>query len=69
MLAWRERWQAVAERQQQELREASIELKWKQLNSIIALAKGLGIFKPDPSEEEVYLRWAKLKEIMGPSSK
>jgi hypothetical protein len=62
MIAYRERWQAVAEIELQEFRAATIETKWQQLNSIIRLAIGLGIFKVDPSEEEVHLRWATLKE-------
>ena len=62
LIAYKERWKAVAEIEQQELRETSMAQKWQQLNAIIALAIRLGIFTPDPSEEEVYERWAKLKE-------
>jgi hypothetical protein len=62
MIAYRDRWQAVAEIERQELRNASIELRWRQLNSVIGLAIGLGILKADNSEEAIYLRWAKLKE-------
>jgi len=32
------------------------------LNAAYALAKGLGLLQPDPSEMEVFQRWAKLKE-------
>lgn len=62
MIAYKERWKAVAAIEQQELRETSMAQKWQQLNAIIALAIRLGIFTPDPSEEGVYLRWAKIKE-------
>ena len=62
LIAYRDRWRAVEEVERQEQREASIELKWKQLNSILRLAIGLGIFKADPSEVEVYQRWAKIKD-------
>jgi hypothetical protein len=61
-IAYQDRWRAVAEVELQELRSTSIETKWQQLNSIISLAKRIGIFKQDPSEELVYQRWAKLKE-------
>jgi hypothetical protein len=62
LIAYRNRFRAVDEVERKEQREASIELKWKQLNSIIRLAIGLGIFKADPSEVEVYQRWAKIKD-------
>jgi hypothetical protein len=60
--AYRAGWQAVAEIERQELRNASLELRWRQLNAIIGLAIGLGIFKPAEDEIEVFQRWAKLKE-------
>jgi hypothetical protein len=62
VIAYKERWRAVAEIEQEEQRTISIETKWRQLNSIISLAIRMGIFKPDPSEELVYAQWAKLKE-------
>jgi hypothetical protein len=62
MIAYRARWQAVEEIEREELVNTSIEMKWRQLNSIINLAIQWGIFKPDPSERLVYKRWAKLKE-------
>lgn len=60
-IAYQARWLAVAKIEQQEWRIASVDKKWKQLNSIVSLAMRMGIFKPDPSELEVYQRWAKLK--------
>jgi hypothetical protein len=62
LIAYRAHWQAVAEIEQEEQRTTSIETKWLQLNSIISLAIRWGIFKPDPSENVVYIQWAKLKE-------
>jgi hypothetical protein len=59
---YRDRWQAVAEIEKQEMRSASTELRWRQLNAIVGLGIGLGIFKADPSEEEIYILWARLKE-------
>jgi len=61
MKAYRERWQAVAEIEREELRTATIENRWQQLNAVIGLAIELGILKADDSEGEVYQRWAKLK--------
>lgn len=61
MMAYRDRWQAVAEIERQELYDASLDMRWHQLNGAIGLAIGLGIMMSDQSEEEVYLQWAKLK--------
>ena len=63
MKAYLDRYRAVSEVQQQELRTASLELRWKQLNAIVGLAIGLGMLKRDESEEEIYKRWAKLKNL------
>lgn len=60
---YKERWKAVEEIERQELRIASMETRWQQINAIWRLAKGLGLsFEPDESEIEVFARWAKLKE-------
>jgi hypothetical protein len=64
LIANKEHWRAVAEIEREELRTTSIEKKWQQLNSIINIGIGLGIFTADPSEEVVYHRWAKLKESL-----
>ena len=56
------RWQAVAEVERQELQTATLELRWQQLNAVIGMAVGLGIFQPAEDEIEVFQRWAKLKE-------
>jgi len=58
---YRDRWKAVVEIGLKELQAASIELRWQQLDSVVGMAIGLGILKGDNSEEEVYQRWAKLK--------
>jgi len=57
VIAYKERWKAVAEIEEQELRIISISMKWRQLNSIINLAKRMGIFTQDSSEELIYQRW------------
>lgn len=60
--AYQERWKAVEAIQAEERRSASLELRWRQLNAAYGMAKGLGLLQPDPSEMEVFERWAKLKE-------
>jgi hypothetical protein len=55
-------WKAVEEVQREERRSASLDLRWRQLNAAYGLAKGLGILKTDPTETEVFHRWAILKE-------
>ncbi len=60
--AYRAHWQAVAEIERQELQTATLELRWQQLNAVIGMAMGLGIYEPVEDESEVYQRWAKLKE-------
>jgi len=60
--AYRARWQAVEEIERQELQNATLELRWRQLNAVIGLAIGLGIYQPVKDDIEVIQRWAKLKE-------
>jgi hypothetical protein len=55
------RWHAVAEVERQELQTATLELRWQQLNAVIGMAVGLGIFTAAEDEIEVFQRWAKLK--------
>ena len=56
------RWATVNAFVAEERRNASLELRWQQLNSAYAMAKGLGLVHEDPSEAGVFERWAKLKE-------
>lgn len=60
--AYQARWAAVEAVQRDERKNASLELRWRQLNVAYGMAKGLGLLKPDPSEAIVFERWAKLKE-------
>ncbi len=64
MRAYRERWRAVAAIEVDEQRNASVALRWQQLNSLLRLAIGLGLplNESDPEEEAVRQRWVKLKE-------
>lgn len=55
-------WKAVEEVQREERRSAPMDLRWRQLNAVYGLAKELGILQPDPSEAEVFKRWAILKD-------
>jgi hypothetical protein len=60
--AYRARWQAVEEIERQELQNATLDMRWRQLNAVIGLAIGLGIYQPVEDDIEVIQRWAKLKE-------
>jgi len=62
MKQFRKRWQAVAALEREEQREASVALRWQQLNAILRLAIGLELPLREQFEEElVRQRWAKLK--------
>jgi len=60
--AYQAHWVAVDAVVAEERRTSSLELRWRQLNAAYAMAIGLGMRKEDPSESEVFERWAKLKE-------
>lgn len=62
ILAYQERWKIVEAIEKEERRSASLELRWQQLNTAYGMAKALGLLRPDPSEMEVFERWAKIKE-------
>ena len=57
------RWKAVAEIERQEQLASSLELRWQQLNAVIGIAIGLGIYDPKEDDTEVIGRWVKLKEV------
>ena len=62
MKQFRKRWQAVAALEREEQREASVALRWQQLNAILRLAIGLGLPLREQFEEDIVRqRWAKLK--------
>jgi hypothetical protein len=59
---FRERYEAVAAIEAEEQRNASVELRWQQLNSILRIAIGLGLSHRGSAEEDmVHERWARLK--------
>jgi hypothetical protein len=61
---YRERWKAVEEIEQQELRSMSIEKHWRQINNLARFAIENGLIRgDDDGEMEVFLRWAKLKGV------
>ena len=49
---YRTRWKAVAAIERQELQNATLESRWQQLNAVIGMAIGLGIYKS--AEDEIY---------------
>ena len=60
--AYKARWANVEAVIAHERRSASLELRWRQLNSAIAMAQGLRLLRENPTELEVIERWVKLKE-------
>jgi hypothetical protein len=63
-MLFRKRWKAVAQVEKEEARQATLEDRWQQLNAIYRIAMGLKLINPiNNSKQEVYLRWAKLKDI------
>ena len=59
---YKDRWKAVEEIEQQELRAMSLEEHWRKLNAIARFAIEMGMEKKqDDSEMDVFLRWAELK--------
>lgn len=64
--AFHDRWQAVAAVEAEERLNASIELRWQQLNSILRMAIGLRLPLTDSTEDDliVYQRWAKLRSML-----
>lgn len=59
---FRQRWQLVEEIQRSEVRAASLELRWRQLNATYRLSQRLKLTTLQTDEIAVYERWAKLKE-------
>lgn len=60
----RDRWKAVEEIKRQELRAMSLEEHWHKLNAIARFAIETGMKRDgDDGEMEVFLRWAKLKDL------
>ncbi len=58
---YRERWKAVEEFEREELRAMSLDEHWKQINSLFQFALALGLTRDDDGENDIFLRWAKLK--------
>ena len=63
---FRDRWKAVEAIEAEEQKSASIELRWKQLNSIFRMAIGMGLPARELCDEDikVYERWVKLRRLM-----
>jgi hypothetical protein len=59
---YKERWKAVEDIEQQELRAMTLEEHWGKLNAIVRFAIETGMEKErDDGEMKVFLRWAELK--------
>ena len=61
--AFRERWQRVNAREEEELRSTSLEVKWQQFNTLLNWAHQLGWTAAlSEGEVEVRQRWARLRK-------
>jgi hypothetical protein len=61
--AFRERWQRVNAREQEELRATSLETRWQQFNTLLSWAHQLGwAVALGEGEAEVRQRWAQLRK-------
>lgn len=59
---YRERWKAVEEIEQQELRAMTLEQHWEKINAIVRFAIETGVKHEDNNNEmAVFLTWARLK--------
>ena len=63
---FRDRWQAVTVIQQKEALNATIELRWRQLNAAYDISQVLQLSTDHTDEIQVYQRWEKLKRIARP---
>jgi len=62
LIAYKSRWITVNRYIEKERQSASIEMRWKQMNSSYVMAKNLGLSKSDREEIKAYQIWAGLKE-------
>ena len=64
------RWKEVEAIQLQEMRSATMELRWKQLNAIFIMAQELGLQlkKSEKEDMDVIRKWAKIKDFYARSS-
>ncbi|MEM7343101.1 MAG: hypothetical protein AAF485_02570 [Chloroflexota bacterium] len=62
--AYKNRWQAVADRENEEQKKIPFVDRWKKLNSIIRIAQTLGLDR-QPNEQQIDVvrqRWNELKD-------
>ena len=66
LLAYQNRWKAVAEAEAEELRQTSLADRWRQLNAVMRMAAGLDILQEDSDDSEQIIavreRWNRLKD-------
>ena len=66
VLAWKERWRLVNEKEIEELRGMTVEERLRQLDAMFRLAHELGWDEAlAAEEEEVRERWARLHRLCG----
>jgi hypothetical protein len=62
---YRDRWKAVVAIEKEEQRQANLDFRWRQLNSLVVMAIALGlVFGASPDEVQmVRCRWNLLKDL------
>jgi hypothetical protein len=62
---YRDRWKAVVAIEKEEQRQANLDFRWRQLNSLVGMAIALGlVFGAGPDEVQmVRRRWNLLKDL------
>lgn len=65
LIAYQNRWQAVADVKNAELQQTTIRQRWKQMNALFRIAAALGLQPEDNIEENeiVYQRWNRLRAL------
>ena len=66
LTAYQNQWQAVAEVEVVEQRQASMAQRWRKLNSLVRMAAGLGLLRKGDDDAQVSAvrdRWNLLKQM------
>jgi hypothetical protein len=67
MLAYKKRWELVEKKIQEEHQNASLELRWQQLNAAYAMGQQMELTRNNSSEARVFEIWTWLKNQRMPT--
>jgi len=66
LIAYQDRWKAVADVEAEEQRQTSVAQRWRKLNALVRIAAGLGLQRREDDEAQVAVvrdRWNRLKQL------